>query len=130
MPLRIAVAEDHDVSRKMLISLLEALGHTVPVAVPDGHDLVDGCKSTEVDLVFADFHLPHMDGLAAAEHLAGMGIPVVIISGHIDAENIIVDHEPIEMVIRKPATIDDLREAIYHVTAGDWKQRKGEMLGS
>jgi hypothetical protein len=36
-----------------------------------------------------------MDGLAAAEMLAEKGIPVVLISGHADAENIVVDREPI-----------------------------------
>jgi CheY-like chemotaxis protein len=129
MSLRIAVAEDDEANRTMFVRLLEALGHAVLVAVADGHDLIDGCKSTKIDLVFSDFHLPQMDGLAAAEHLAGMGIPVVIISGHEDAHNIMVDHEPIEMVIRKPATIDHLREAIHHVTAGDWKQPKGRNAG-
>jgi CheY-like chemotaxis protein len=96
---------------------------TTSVSVGDGHELVDSCKSVKIDLVFADFHLPDMDGLAAAEHLAGWGIPVVIISGHEDAENIVVDHEPIEMVLRKPATIGDLRKAIQHVLNGDWKQK-------
>jgi CheY-like chemotaxis protein len=130
MPLRIAIAEDDQINRSMFTRLLEALGHHVVLAVGDGHELVDGCKSMEVDLIFADFHLPEMDGLAAAEHLAGRGIPVVIISGHVDAENIMVDHEPIEMVIRKPAKIDDLREAIYRASSGEWTRRKPMLLGS
>jgi CheY-like chemotaxis protein len=130
MPLRIAVAEDDAANRKTFTRLLEALGHSVVLSVADGHELVDGCRTLEIDLVFADFHLPEMDGLAAAEHLAGKGIPVVIISGHADAQNIVVDHEPIEMVIEKPATIDDLRTAIYHVTSGDWDRAKPLLLGS
>ena len=130
MFLRIAVAEDDEANRTAIVRLLEALGHTVPISVADGHDLVNGCKSTEIDLVFADFQLPKMDGLAAAEHLAGLGIPVVIVSGHVDAENIVVDHEPIEMVLRKPASIDGLRQAIHHVTSGDWQRKKGAIFGS
>jgi CheY-like chemotaxis protein len=105
MSLCIAVAEDDEAHRTVFVRVLEALGYDVPVSVGDGHELVDSCKSVKIDLVFADFHLPDMDGLAAAEHLAGWGIPVVIISGHEDAENIVVDHEPIEMVLRK--TRDD-----------------------
>ena len=46
------------------------------------------------------------------------------------AENIVVDHEPIEMVLRKPASIDGLREAIHHVTSGDWQRKKGAIFGS
>jgi hypothetical protein len=44
--------------------------------------------------------------------------------------HIVIDHEPIEMVLSKPATVDDLREAIHHVQAGDWKRKKSVMLGS
>jgi CheY-like chemotaxis protein len=130
MPLRIAVAEDDAVNRKVFVRLLEALGHEVPISVSNGHDLVDQCRATEVDLVFADFHLPEMDGLAAAEHLADEGISIVIISGHPDVENIRVDYEPIEAVLRKPVTIQELRDAIHNVIAGVCNGRKRLNLGS
>lgn len=126
MSLRIAVAEDDPANRVMLVRLLETLGHTVLLAAVDGNELVDGCRTMQIDVAFTDFHLPKMDGLAAAEHLSGMGIPVVLVSGHADAENIVVDQEPIEMVIRKPATVNDLQEAIRRVTSGEWRKRKSQ----
>lgn len=128
MSLRIAIAEDDEPNRLLLVQLFETLGHTVVLAAADGNELVDGCRSNEIDVVFTDFNLPLMDGLAAAEHLAGMGIPVVMVSGHDDAGSIVVDHEPIEMVIRKPATVDQLQEAIRRVTSENWAQRKRRNL--
>ena len=115
-PLRIAVAEDDPANRQVFVRLLEALGHEVPVVVSDGFELIEECRENDIDLVFADFCMPGMDGLAAAEHLAGKGIAVVIISGHPDADKIRVDFEPIEMVLRKPATIDELKLAIQQAT--------------
>jgi CheY-like chemotaxis protein len=109
---RIAVAEDDPAVRKSFVKLLEAMGHKVVVVAADGEQLVDECIKHEVDLVFADFHLPVMDGLAAAELIAARGIPVVLISGHPDVNNIVLDHEPIALIIQKPATAADLRAAI------------------
>jgi CheY-like chemotaxis protein len=114
-PVRIAVAEDDPAVRKTFVRLLEALGHLVVCAASDGEELVDGCVAGEVDLVFTDFHLPVMDGLAAAELIASKGIPVVLISGHPDAREIVVDCEPVAMLIRKPVTIDDVQTAIARV---------------
>lgn len=98
--------------------LLEALGHVVVCAAADGEALVDGCAAGDVDLVFTDFHLPVMDGLAAAELIAAKGIPVVLVSGHPDARQIVVDNEPVTMLIRKPVTVDELQAAIAQVMCG------------
>ncbi len=115
---RIAVAEDDAAVRQTFVQLLEAMGHRVVCVAADGEQLVNACVQGEVDLVFTDFHLPLMDGLEAAELIAGKGIPVVLISGHPDAEQIVVDFEPVVMMIRKPATIDKLRAAIDQIVGG------------
>lgn len=117
-PVRIAIAEDDPAVRRTFVLLLEALGHVVVCAAADGEALVDGCAPGEVDLVFTDFHLPVMDGLAAAELIAARGIPVVLVSGHPDAREIMIDHEPVAMLIRKPVTVDELRAAIDQVLCG------------
>ena len=54
----------------------------------------------------------------AAELIAGKGIPVVLISGHPAAEQIVVDFEPVAMMIRKPATIEKPRAAIEQIMYG------------
>jgi response regulator NasT len=94
------------------VRLLEALGHRVVCVAANGEELVERCVAGQVDLAFTDFHMPVMDGLAAAEQIAAKDIPVVLISGHAEAENIVLDHEPVVTLIRKPATAESLQDAV------------------
>jgi FixJ family two-component response regulator len=56
--------------------------------------------------------MPVVDGLAAAEVVAEKGIPVVLVSGHPDAKNVVVENEPVVARIVKPATVETLQRAI------------------
>ena len=67
---RIALAEDVPGNRKVIVRLLERLGHEVVCAVSNGAELVDECSEKNVDVVFTDLDMPVMDGLAAAQELA------------------------------------------------------------
>jgi CheY-like chemotaxis protein len=117
LSVRIAVAEDEPASRSILVRLLDALGHQVIYAVADGADLVDVCRVGEVDLVLVDLDMPIMDGLATAEVLSQKGIPVVLISGHPDAQELVLEHEPVAACVRKPASLQTLRMAIAQALA-------------
>jgi CheY-like chemotaxis protein len=110
--LKIAVADDEPAVRTTFVRLLEVLGHEVTCSAANGHELLEGCASEPVDLAFVDLDMPVMDGLAAAEHLALKGIPVILVSGHPDAEYIVLEHEPVVARLSKPATVDRLRAAI------------------
>ena len=109
---RIALAEDEPDIRVTFVRLLEQLGHKVVCAASNGEELIEHCLQEEVDLVFVDFDMPIMDGLAAAEHVGLRGIPVILISGHPDADLVVVEKEPVVMRIRKPVTIEALQNAI------------------
>ena len=109
---KIAVAEDQSDVRMAFVRLLEALGHEVICAAANGAELVDCCCDEQVDLVFVDLDMPVMDGLAAAEQLSAKGIPVVLVSGHPDAESVVLEYEPVITRITKPATPERLQQAI------------------
>lgn len=111
-PVRIAVAEDEADLRTAYVRLLERLGHTVVCAVSNGQELLAACSEHEVDLVIADLDMPIIDGLTAAEDLMERGIPVVLVSGHPDAEALVLEHEPVVTRVLKPATLDTLQRAI------------------
>jgi two-component system, response regulator PdtaR len=110
--IRVAVADDEASARKLLVLLLETLGYEVVYSATDGADLIDQCLDRDVDLVLVDLDMPKMDGLAAAEVLAAKGIPVILISGHPDIANIVVENEPIVASLAKPASLDGLQIAI------------------
>ncbi len=48
----------------------------------------------------------------AAEAISEKGIPVVLVSGHPDARQVVVENEPVIARICKPAGIDDVQRAI------------------
>lgn len=112
LSVRIALAEDESASRNILVRLLKALGHDVIYAAADGAELADGRPIDDIDLVVVDLDMPIMDGLATAEFMSHKGIPVILISGHPDAEQLVVEHEPVAACVRKPASLQSLRQAI------------------
>ena len=62
--------------------------------------------------------MPVMDGLAAAQHLAEKGIPVILVSGHADAEEIVLEYEPVVCTVLKPASLESLQSAIEQALTG------------
>ncbi len=111
-PVRIALADDEPDLRISMTRLLTLLGHKVVYAAADGAELLEACAAQDVDLAIVDLDMPVMDGLTAAEELAERGIPAVLVSGHPDVREVVVEHEPVVTRVMKPATIDKLREAI------------------
>jgi response regulator NasT len=109
---RIAVAEDEPDVRKTFVRLLEYLGHTVVCSAANGEELIDQCARGEVDVAFVDLDMPVIDGLAAAEVVSERGIPVILVSGHPDARQVVVENEPVVARIVKPASIEELQRAI------------------
>ena len=116
--LKIALAEDVPGNRKLIARLLERLGHEIVCAVSNGAELVDECSGQKVDVVVTDLDMPVMDGLAAAQELSEKGIPVVLVSGHPDAEEIVLEHEPVVARVLKPASLESLQSAIEQALAG------------
>ena len=112
VPVRIAVAEDEPDIRKTFVWLLERLGHEVVCTAENGEELLDKCQLGNVDLVFVDLDMPVMDGLAAAEHIEQRGIPVILVSGHADAEHVVLEHEPVVARLTKPITLKALQDSI------------------
>ena len=108
----IALADDVPGNRFAIVQLLERLGHNVICAVSNGAELVDHCAEQQVDVVLTDLDMPVMDGLAAAQELAEKGIPVILVSGHSDADKIVLEHEPVVARVAKPASLESLQSAI------------------
>ncbi len=108
----IALAEDDANLRKTYVAMLKRLGHAVPCAAANGVELLETYQEHEIDLVLVDLEMPVLDGLVVAEEISKNGIPVVLVSGHPDAEEIVVECEPIATRVMKPVTIDELQRAI------------------
>lgn len=115
-PVNVVIADDDADLRKALSALLTTLGHQVIGAAADGVELLRLCANGQpVDVVITDLDMPEIDGLEAAEVLAARGIPVILLSGHPDAECIRLEHEPLMARLKKPASRESLQAAIGRV---------------
>jgi len=85
--LRILVAEDNPVNQRVVVSMLEKMGH-VPSIAPNGLEAIAMIETEIYDLVFMDVQMPEMDGLTATrqiregEKLTGQHIPIIAMTAH------------------------------------------------
>src|SRR5690606_15126870 len=70
-PRRVLVVDDNVPAAKLLVRLLEKLGHEV-VAAHDGQAALTAAKASRPDLILLDIGLPVMDGYEVARRLCAM----------------------------------------------------------
>ena len=76
---RVLIAEDEALIRLDLKEMLEEEGYDVVGEVGDGQQAVDRAAELRPDLVILDIQMPVLDGLSAAERIAGERIAPVIV---------------------------------------------------
>jgi CheY-like chemotaxis protein len=85
--LRILLAEDHPVNRKVAVGMLEGLGHSVAVAA-DGAQALTALDKCTFDVILMDVQMPVMDGfeataaIRARESAAGRHTPIIALTAH------------------------------------------------
>ncbi|GAB3125900.1 response regulator [Streptomyces calidiresistens] len=75
---RVVIAEDEALIRLDLKEMLEEEGYTVVAEAGDGHQAVELAREHRPDLVILDVKMPVMDGISAAEKIAGEQIAPVL----------------------------------------------------
>ncbi len=85
--LRVLVAEDHPVNRKVVGLLLQSMGHQVSFA-EDGQQALMQASHSDFDLVLMDIHMPVMDGLSSARHIRALPgergqVPIVALTADV-----------------------------------------------
>jgi DNA-binding NarL/FixJ family response regulator len=89
--LRILIADDHEVARRGIRSLLESHpGWDVCAEAKDGRDAVELATSTKPDLVLLDIGMPNLNGLEAARQILAPNpnVAILILTMH-DSDNVI-----------------------------------------
>jgi two-component system sensor histidine kinase/response regulator len=85
--LRILVAEDNAVNRRLVEALLGKRGHTI-VSATNGREAVAAAARESFDIVLMDVQMPEMDGYEAVaairkmEAVAGTHVPIIALTAH------------------------------------------------
>ncbi len=69
--MRVLVADDDAVSRQMMATAIELLGHDV-VSVEDGRQAIDKYLESRFEIVVLDWMMPHLDGIAVARGIRSL----------------------------------------------------------
>ncbi len=111
--LRVVVAEDEGLIRMDVVATLEEAGYKVVGEGADGEEAIKLATELEPDLVVMDIKMPKLDGISAAEKIAELKIPVVLLTAFSQADLVARAAEAGAMAyVTKPFKPSDLLPAI------------------
>jgi PAS domain S-box-containing protein len=118
--LRLLLAEDHPVNRKVALKLLERLGYHPDTCV-DGAEVVSALGRVRYDVVLLDVQMPRVDGFEVARRVAAgefgqrprlIGMTALAMQG--DRERCLA--EGMDDYLSKPVNLEQLRAVLEHAT--------------
>jgi PAS domain S-box-containing protein len=121
-PLQVLVAEDHVINQRVVMRLLQHLGHTVDV-VGNGREALEAASSRRYDVLLMDIQMPELDGIQAARAIVRkrgpQGLPRIIA---MTANAMPGDREAcmaagMDGYLAKPIELRDLADALGHSVA-------------
>jgi signal transduction histidine kinase len=116
-PLRILVVDDHPAIREIVSAYLAEDRHTVETAA-DAREAIKKFRAEHFDLVITDRAMPEISGdeLAASIKEIEPNEPVIMLTGFADLINETGQRsENVDLIVSKPARLEDLRRAILKV---------------
>lgn len=78
--LRVVVVEDEGLIRMDVVATLQEAGYEVVGEGSDGEEAIELATELQPDLVVMDIKMPKLDGISAAEKIAELKIPVVLLT--------------------------------------------------
>jgi PAS domain S-box-containing protein len=113
----VLVVDDDEAVVKSTVRMLDFLGYAAIPATNGGAALRLTAATPEIDLVLADFVMPGMNGveLAGAIQARRPGLPVIIVTGHGNLEDLAAFSE--SRILRKPYSESDLERKIIEALA-------------
>jgi CheY-like chemotaxis protein len=128
--LRILVAEDNPVNQRLIVRLLQKLGH-LPQLTGNGREAVALAQSSRFDLVIMDVQMPEMDGFAATaairegEKISGEHVPIIAMTAHaFRSDERRCREAGMDGYLSKPVDFERLREVLEQVSSRAHAERE------
>ena len=87
-PLRIVVADDHDLVRRGVKALLESRpGWQVCAEAKNGREAVEKCEELKPNIAVLDFNMPELNGIEAAKRILKMNLQIETLILSVDHSN-------------------------------------------
>ncbi len=114
---RLLVAEDNEINRRVLGGMLKKIGCSVTFAV-DGQEALDMIQQNEFDLVLMDCQMPELNGFDATQAIRALGglhasVPIIALTANVmpgDREACL--ESGMSDFLGKPVKLDQLREML------------------
>jgi response regulator NasT len=111
--LKVVVVEDEGLIRMDVVSTLQEAGYEVVGEGADGEEAIKLATELDPDLIVMDIKMPKLDGISAAEKIAELKIPVVLLTAFSQADLVTRAAEAGAMAyVTKPFKPSDLLPAI------------------
>lgn len=110
--MKVLVADDSGILRKIIIRSLNAVGVTDIVEAADGQQAIDAYKATPVDLILTDWNMPNKTGLDVVQEIRGLGssVPIIMVTTEAQKSQVIAAIQAgVNDYLTKPFEADDLR---------------------
>jgi len=122
MPLKILLADDHQIVRQGLKALLEDEGFNVVCEASNGQEAIAMAREYEPDVAVLDLSMPILNGIGAAEEIrkfSGNRIRVVLLTVHTERQYVLqAMRAGIRGYVLKTRAAADLIQAIMDVGSG------------
>ena len=110
--MKVLVADDSGVMRKIIIRSLNSVGITDIVEAANGQEAIDKFKETPVDLILTDWNMPEKSGLDVVVEIRATGsqVPIIMVTTEAQKGQVISAIQAgVNDYLTKPFEADDLR---------------------
>jgi two-component system, chemotaxis family, chemotaxis protein CheY len=110
--MKVLVADDSGIMRKIIIRSLNAVGVTDIVEAANGQEAIDKYKETPVDLILTDWNMPEKSGLDVVVEIRATGsqVPIIMVTTEAQKGQVISAIQAgVNDYLTKPFEADDLR---------------------
>jgi CheY-like chemotaxis protein len=121
-PLKILIAEDHYISRRLMLLMLASLGYQAE-AVENGREAFEAVLTSAYDVLLTDVDMPEMSGIECAVCIreATLELPIIAVSA---SEPQYTREQCLSAgmngYLKKPVILDELKRALAEVALRKW----------